>query len=136
MTWFPGLTIEAAERMCIEGAMKFYQGNKTQAAKALGIVIRTLDAKLEGYIKAEDERIKAQEIRHAKQEAEQYRLRGLNSDGSLPSGVNPPIRIQTEPENEIGQKERVPLFVSKKKKEEQPKPSPTGPIERHKAKQS
>lgn len=47
--WNPGLTLEELEKQAIEKAFRFYQGNKTHTANALGISIRTLDAKLEKY---------------------------------------------------------------------------------------
>ena len=47
--WTPGMTLDAIEREVIQDAMKFYEGNKTHTASALGIAIRTLDARLEKY---------------------------------------------------------------------------------------
>lgn len=49
--WQPGITLERSERQVIEQAMQFFQGNKTQTAKALDISIRTLDSKLAKYQK-------------------------------------------------------------------------------------
>lgn len=47
--WFPGLTIEEMERDAILAALKFYQGNRTRAADALGIAIRTMTNKIAKY---------------------------------------------------------------------------------------
>lgn len=47
--WQIGMTIADAEKIIIQKAMSFYQGNKTQAARSLGIAIRTLDNKLKSY---------------------------------------------------------------------------------------
>lgn len=47
--WSPGVTLESLEKQAIQKAFKFFQENKTQTAIALGISIRTLDAKLEKY---------------------------------------------------------------------------------------
>jgi two-component system response regulator FlrC len=44
--WKPGKTLDEIERSVILEALKFYQGNRTHAAKALGISIRTLRNKL------------------------------------------------------------------------------------------
>jgi hypothetical protein len=49
VNWVPGITLEEMEKHCILAAIRFYRGNKTQTAGALGIAIRTLDAKLEKY---------------------------------------------------------------------------------------
>jgi DNA-binding NtrC family response regulator len=49
ITWQPGVTLEEVEKQAILLALKFYQNNKTQTARSLGIAIRTLDAKLDKY---------------------------------------------------------------------------------------
>lgn len=49
MSWQPGQTLDDVEKEVILKAFSFYQGNKTQTAKSLGIAIRTLDNKLERY---------------------------------------------------------------------------------------
>jgi hypothetical protein len=49
MIWSPGITLESIEKQVILIAFRFFRGNKTQTAQALGIAIRTLDAKLEQY---------------------------------------------------------------------------------------
>lgn len=52
--WTPGQTLEAIEREVILKAYRFYQQNKTHTATALGISIRTLDAKLAKFAKEEE----------------------------------------------------------------------------------
>lgn len=47
--WFPGMTLAEVERETIQQAFRFYGQNKTHTAEALGIAVRTLDAKLEQY---------------------------------------------------------------------------------------
>lgn len=49
VNWSPGMTLEELERHVIAKALRFYRGNKTTTANALGIAIRTLDNKLEKY---------------------------------------------------------------------------------------
>jgi two-component system response regulator FlrC len=49
LAWKPGRTLDEVERQVILEALKFYQGNRTHAAKALGISIRTLRNKLAEY---------------------------------------------------------------------------------------
>ena len=47
--WFVGMTIKDAEKEIIKRALKFYDENKTQTARSLGIAIRTLDNKIKEY---------------------------------------------------------------------------------------
>ncbi len=57
--WSPGVTLDSIEKQVILKAFRFYRGNKTATAQALGIAIRTLDNKLTAYEadgKAEKER--------------------------------------------------------------------------------
>lgn len=49
IVWSPGVTLDAIEKQVILKAFRFYRGNKTATATALGIAIRTLDNKLEKY---------------------------------------------------------------------------------------
>lgn len=49
MIWQPGRTLDDVEKDVICAALQFYQNNKTNTARALGIAIRTLDYKLERY---------------------------------------------------------------------------------------
>ena len=49
ISYVPGYTIESVEKMIIQQAFAYFKGNKTQTAQAIGIAIRTLDAKLEKY---------------------------------------------------------------------------------------
>lgn len=44
--WQPGRTLAQIEKEVIEAALRFYQGNKTQAANSLGIAVRTIYNKL------------------------------------------------------------------------------------------
>lgn len=49
MTWQPGWTLAQVEKEVIYAALKFFQGNKVQTARALDISERTLYNKLEIY---------------------------------------------------------------------------------------
>jgi len=118
MKWFPGLTIERAEKMCIEQAMEFYHGNKTLVSKSIGIAIRTLDSKLEQYAKENKEMDAKDEERKRKEDEFSLRSRGLLQTQSRP---------QVEPPNEIGKKQTVPLYVGKEVQKVPSKPSPSGP---------
>lgn len=56
--WQPGITLAQVEKEVIQKAYKFFDGNKTKTAQALGIAIRTLDNKLmiyEGKLSAKNE---------------------------------------------------------------------------------
>ncbi|MBI2060155.1 MAG: sigma-54-dependent Fis family transcriptional regulator [Nitrospirae bacterium] len=45
----PGLTMQEIEKMAIQSALSAQEGNRTQAAKSLGIGLRTLQRKLKEY---------------------------------------------------------------------------------------
>jgi hypothetical protein len=45
----PGTTLEDLERAAVEQALGEHQGNRTHAAKALGISVRTLQRKLKAW---------------------------------------------------------------------------------------
>lgn len=47
--WQPGQTLDDIEKEAILRAFRFYGGNKTKTAQALGISIRTLEGRLESY---------------------------------------------------------------------------------------
>lgn len=54
VTWQPGMTLADMEKMTILAALRFYRGNKTQTAEALGITSKTVYNKIEAYsLKAE-----------------------------------------------------------------------------------
>jgi DNA-binding NtrC family response regulator len=49
ITWTPGKTLESIEREAIALALSHFKGNKTHAARALGICLRTLRLKIARY---------------------------------------------------------------------------------------
>lgn len=54
--WQVGETLSSREKADILKALRFFDGNKTKTAQALGIAIRTLDHRLEEYeVKANGE---------------------------------------------------------------------------------
>ena len=54
----PGLTLEELERRAIEEALERCDGNRTYAAQALGISVRTLQRKVKALGKGDEEQIK------------------------------------------------------------------------------
>lgn len=66
VTWSPGMTLGSLEKAVILAAYRYFKGNKTQTASALGIAVRTLDYKLDEY-KVNNEK---QEVEDAKSRAE------------------------------------------------------------------
>jgi len=88
--WSPGLTLEDMELQIVERAYSYYRFHKIQTAFALGIAVRTLDAKLE----------KIASIREAKANEEaDRRLKAAyflaRSRGEIPA--EPVIEPATEP---------------------------------------
>jgi hypothetical protein len=47
--WQPGLSLAEIEKMVIQKALRFYQGNKEQTARALGVSTKTIYNKVEFY---------------------------------------------------------------------------------------
>lgn len=78
INWQPGLTLDEVEKACILQALRWFRGNKTQTAIALGISVKTIDNKLEKY----EQDGKAAEDKDAR-DAEQNR-RTLNRMRGLP----------------------------------------------------
>lgn len=56
--WQPGVTLEDIEKQTILKAYSYFDRNKTKTAEALGIAIRTLDAKIAKYEGREPEKEK------------------------------------------------------------------------------
>lgn len=88
MTYYPGLTVELAEQLVIEGAYKWFRGNKTQAALAVGLTVKTFHLKLEKY-DADRAHLKTRMERATLEREEQLRrARGLPS-------ASPGIRVES-----------------------------------------
>lgn len=77
INWQPGMTLESVEKEVILQAFRYYRGNKTATANALGFAIRTLDMKLEKYGKDEESRKKAQDERDRREQEFIARARGI-----------------------------------------------------------
>lgn len=48
-TWYPGMSLDAVEKIVIEKCLRYTSGNKTQTAQMLGISVRGLDGKMERH---------------------------------------------------------------------------------------
>ena len=79
----PGMTIEAVERQMIVKTFTFFKSNKTKTAEVLGISIRTLDNKLEKYLKEKqkEEEVLADERNERQRQLE--RARGVRSPDNI-----------------------------------------------------
>lgn len=77
LNWQPGMNLEIIEKSAILQAFRFYRGNKTATAQALGIAIRTLDHKLEKYATDDVVMRKADEERRKDREEFDLRQRGI-----------------------------------------------------------
>ena len=76
INWSPGVKLEAVEKQVILKTLQFYKNNKTSAANALGISIRTIDNKLEKYSRQDKANQKAAESRQRERELFLARSRG------------------------------------------------------------
>lgn len=87
-----GLTKDQVERMLYETALERYQGNKVRAARALGVAIRTMRAKIHqfgleqyrGYVRFNQDGTIASHIQLATGAMEGSSLKG--SDGTVEEG--------------------------------------------------
>lgn len=84
--WSPGVSLEALEKQAIQQAFKFFQQNKTATCNALGISIRTLDAKLEKYL--EQDISESERIHNERNERDEFlkRCRGENTPDNIYKG--------------------------------------------------
>lgn len=62
--WQPGVLLEEVEKKVILAALQFYHGNKTHAAKSLGISLRSLRYKVAEYT---GEKLEPEELPEAPQ---------------------------------------------------------------------
>ena len=53
-----GMTLARLEREAIEAAMKFYRGNKTHVALALGVSVKTIQNKVSQYEQEDKAKLK------------------------------------------------------------------------------
>lgn len=95
IVWSPGVTLESAEKEIILYAFRYYRGNKTVTAQALGISIRTLDNKFEKYQKeVDDENVrKTEHERNAKEFLERQR----NGTGKPTTWYTPEVSKKVHP---------------------------------------
>jgi hypothetical protein len=99
ISWQPGVTLEQVEKDVILHALRFYDGNKTRTAAALGIAIRTLDARLEVYGLAKKENGKSLEQKsETLQIARASNLESNESDSEEPTlPMREPSEVQKLP---------------------------------------
>lgn len=122
--WIPGMTLESVEQAAIEDAFRYFLGNKTQTAQALGIAIRTLDSKLEKYEydRIEHKRRAAEE--QSKREEWLAKSRGLTEGQSVYSAHQVPTdRVRVEPIVEIMPKSAMSMPERSEVQEMSQKPS-------------
>lgn len=114
--WSPGVTLEEIEKQVIVRAFSHFHKNKTATAQALGIAIRTLDARLEKYEKDEkdanerrdEERRQRQDFLAKSRGAPQVPYTGVvETDEKLRDEAA--RRIHMEPAADVGEKSQLPL---------------------------
>lgn len=79
--WQPGMSMEDVEKEVYSKALRFYQNNKSQTSRSLGVSVRTLDSKIEKYdiekkgISATEEKIEPPEPKKIKAKAKsEYKI--------------------------------------------------------------
>lgn len=131
ITWSPGTTIQSVVRQTIEKALQFYKGNKSAAARSLGITVPTLDKKLASY-KLDDQSEKEFNDREKrKREFILARSRGQITDNaawpddSRPSRVTANQRLHMESTKAAAKEQTLP--VQKRGKLQKVLPAETAP---------
>jgi hypothetical protein len=116
ITWTPGMKLEDIERQVIQTAYAFYGKNKTATSNALGIAIRTLDAKLEKY-ESDDAAIRTRQDADRQRERDfLLRSRGIHQSTRSPGGIvsgednaSVSARLRVESPQEAPAKPIVPM---------------------------
>ncbi len=149
VNWVPGITLDEMEKHCILSALRFYRGNKTQTAGALGIAIRTLDNKLEKYEsdgKREQDRFESDKL---ERQRTLDRLRGVeftrnnavghiyqptpeneaarnsgSSEQTVQNGVEAGPRVHMEPASETPPQQTMPMSQRKEVQSMLPRHTP------------
>lgn len=91
ITWTPGVTLEEVERQVILMAFRFYRGNQTTTAIALGIDYKTLTNKLGKYRELDEQRAEDDKHRDEARDAFLRRQRGIPDHGPAPFITNRPL---------------------------------------------
>lgn len=112
MKYYPGLTVDYAEQIVIEGAYSWFRGNKTQAAQAVGITVKTLHLKLEKYDADRRDNESRGKIIRPGQQAE-------SRSGISLSGTSEGARL--EPPAETRQESTMPVYERQEVQEMLPK---------------
>lgn len=77
VSWQPGMTLAALERLAIQAAMQFYHSNKVKVARSLDISERTLFNKLEQYENERTDRESTKPARELDDRIFEKRKRGI-----------------------------------------------------------
>lgn len=142
--WSPGVTLAGIEKQVILKAFQFFHGNKTSTSIALGISIRTLEARLEEYKKSDEIQEVAIETRRKQREQFLARQRGnptanefgssvlnstfaplANTIETIQKSVDTPARVFMEPALEVKPQPVMPLPERKEVQSVPPKPTPS-----------
>lgn len=131
--WSPGVTLEAIEEQVIGKAYAFYKQNKTATSNALGISIRTLDAKLEKYGNDERDRTKRDADRKQRDLSFLDRQRNgtkSNAIAQMPEETKcvplPDAGIRMESSEEVSAEQPVPVSQLKEVQKVLPQQSTSG----------
>ncbi len=121
INWNPGMTIEVIEKEAILQALRFYRGNKTATANALGIAIRTLDNKIAQYEQDTKKEEAASEFRKKQRDEFQKRARGPAQ--VVQTSVQTSTGVRMESVADAAKEHAVPLPVGSKVQEMSSQPA-------------
>jgi hypothetical protein len=94
--WSPGVTLEQVEKQVILKALTYFKFNKTSTAQALGIAIRTLDARIEKYDMEDKDAKRREEERKRANEHFLARQRGQVPPAPAPTPASKPEQAKSE----------------------------------------
>jgi hypothetical protein len=107
ITWRPGMNIDTVVQSIVEAAYKYFGGNKSAAARSLGISVRTLDSRLERIEKAKlehEEKVDAS-FKRRKEQAEIQRGQAIGTR-YVPDGKG---GVRAEPVAELPPQRSMPM---------------------------
>lgn len=110
VVWQMGMTLEDTEKLIVLQAYRLFENNKTRTANALGICIRTLDARLEKYDKDNNERAAASPGTGERQFTEVPKPAESKTDGLFHSGrihEKPVAESATEQSMSVRKRQKV-----------------------------